>query len=68
MVIVAMGKDVMSPEPVAIKDHNSDGPFSDITPRLFVVVADKLGSGSACLVALLFSNCLLQVVHLTSRL
>jgi hypothetical protein len=31
MVIVVTGKDVMSPEPVTTKGHNSDGRFDDIT-------------------------------------
>jgi hypothetical protein len=31
IVTVAMGKDVMSPKPVSIEGHNSDGWFGDIT-------------------------------------
>jgi hypothetical protein len=31
MVIVAMGEDVMSPEPTATKGHSNDGRFSDVT-------------------------------------
>jgi hypothetical protein len=31
MVTVAMGEDVMSPEPIATEGHSSDEWFSDIT-------------------------------------